>query len=326
MASKKTRTCLICKTPFKGRSDAKTCSPACRKRLQRNLQSLAAEKSRRLESAVGKEFHRLAAALLKQHVLHEPLVLADERGAIPVAEPPVTVAPERVVPASASAPAPAVTPDPTPAAEPAPVVSADPAVVPTPSATDAVSAAEAAPSGEAIATDTATPPAGTPVETVSEVADTTQGSLPAAESLETVPADGAYASADAGTSFTEPAQAGAAAPSDTVTGAQAIHLEDVMSTESLEPTAPGAAEVAEPLDSNEPPAETRARPGRFSLFRYNKMALMATSFALLLLAVISAGGFFLLSNQNKPGSSPNSPASYAVGNLPLGNVRSGQSL
>jgi hypothetical protein len=83
MATKqKLKTCQICKTRFRGRRDAKTCSAACRKRLQRTLRAELAEKAARLESAVGKEFHRLASELFENHVLHLPQVLADERGAI----------------------------------------------------------------------------------------------------------------------------------------------------------------------------------------------------------------------------------------------------
>lgn len=35
MAHHKRKTCLYCYTPLIGRRDAKTCSPRCRKRLQR---------------------------------------------------------------------------------------------------------------------------------------------------------------------------------------------------------------------------------------------------------------------------------------------------
>src|SRR5690349_13315601 len=87
-SSRKIRTCQICKTSFQGRKDAKTCSPACRKRLQRHLQAEFTRKAERLESSLGKELRRLASTLMGKHVFHEPMVLADERGAIAVAEPP----------------------------------------------------------------------------------------------------------------------------------------------------------------------------------------------------------------------------------------------
>lgn len=35
MARQKKKTCLYCYAPLSGRRDAKTCSPRCRKRLQR---------------------------------------------------------------------------------------------------------------------------------------------------------------------------------------------------------------------------------------------------------------------------------------------------
>src|SRR4051812_21631215 len=94
MPAKKTKFCQVCKTSFKARRDAKTCSPACRKKLERSLKALAAEKATRLESALGKEFHRLAAELFGNHVLHTPLVLADERGSIPVTTETETSTPE----------------------------------------------------------------------------------------------------------------------------------------------------------------------------------------------------------------------------------------
>ncbi|MGA3150756.1 MAG: hypothetical protein ABSD10_04120, partial [Candidatus Saccharimonadales bacterium] len=41
MVRQKTRTCVVCNQPFKGRPNAKTCSERCRKRLQRAKTLLA---------------------------------------------------------------------------------------------------------------------------------------------------------------------------------------------------------------------------------------------------------------------------------------------
>lgn len=38
----KNKTCLMCEQRFRGRSDAKTCSDTCRKRLERNRKARAA--------------------------------------------------------------------------------------------------------------------------------------------------------------------------------------------------------------------------------------------------------------------------------------------
>src|ERR1039458_7242567 len=99
MSAKKTTSCKVCQTVFTARRGAKTCSPNCRKRLQRFVQAQEASKTARLEAAVGQEFHRLAAGLLRKHVLFTPLALADERGAVlaPSLEPETTFEPSAPV-------------------------------------------------------------------------------------------------------------------------------------------------------------------------------------------------------------------------------------
>lgn len=278
MPAKKSRTCQICQTSFQGRKDAKTCSAACRKRLQRHLKAQATEKAKRMESALGQEFHRLAANLLGKHVtLHEPLVLADERGAIAVAEPPTENAtPDQQAPATTQIPV--VEPHIQSTALPR---EAEKRFTPPIANTTPVANSTTAPEQ----------PATTPDVQVSQAAP-----------LEEQPA---------------PVQASAS---------PAIHLEDMMSTESLDPSAP-----SEPANANVDAATTKPSGGggRFSLFRYNKVALLATGMALLAIALISVGSFFLLSKHNSGNqlaSGGNSPSSYAVGSLPLSNVKPNQSL
>jgi len=49
MSAKKTTSCKVCQTVFTARRGAKTCSPTCRKRLQRFVQAQEASKAARLE-------------------------------------------------------------------------------------------------------------------------------------------------------------------------------------------------------------------------------------------------------------------------------------
>jgi hypothetical protein len=51
MARQKKKTCLYCYAPLGGRRDAKTCSPRCRKRLQRARSLLEQD----LEQKIGPE-------------------------------------------------------------------------------------------------------------------------------------------------------------------------------------------------------------------------------------------------------------------------------
>jgi predicted nucleic acid-binding Zn ribbon protein len=81
MGSKRLKTikkCQVCKVLFPARKDAKTCSAACRKQLQRWTHARVTQKAVLLESAAGQKFHRLAADLLKRHVVREPLILTDK--------------------------------------------------------------------------------------------------------------------------------------------------------------------------------------------------------------------------------------------------------
>jgi hypothetical protein len=261
MATKKTKTCQICKTPFKARRDAKTCSSACRKRLERGLKAQAAEKANRLESALGREFHRVAAGLLKNHVIREPFVLADERGGVPVSvlEPP---------PASSSLdehPDPVI-PQPGAAVKPAPAASE-----PTP-----------APAAPPAATTTEETPAATASQTATE----------------------------------------------TSTAPKAMHLEDVMSTETLEPSAFADAEAMEPADSDKPPTGTPSTRERFMPFHFNKLAFLATGLALLAIIVVGGGSLFLTAKHNTASSKTGAPkpGDFAVSSLPLGDVKANQQL
>jgi len=43
MARQKTKNCIVCRQPFSGRPNAKTCSARCRKRLQRAKSLLSRE-------------------------------------------------------------------------------------------------------------------------------------------------------------------------------------------------------------------------------------------------------------------------------------------
>ncbi len=329
-STKNTKTCQICKTSFQGRKDAKTCSPACRKRLQRNLQAQIAYKAKRLESVLGKELHRIAAALLENHVVHEPLVLADERGAIAVAEPPTEEKQEGALdveheepPASqpvASEPAanePATTQIPVaaPPSEPTPV---EPQIQSTalpreadkrfsPSIVTPEPVAESLESNPVEVTPepaAAPEPAATPDIQISQAAPIEEQPVPEPASQP------------------EP-QASTAAPS-------AIHLEDMMSSESLEPSAFGEAESMESAaddGAKGKPPKTSGLGGNFSLFRWNKVALMATGLSLLAIVVVSVGGFFLLSRHNTQHlASKNSPGNYSVGDLPLSNVQANPAL
>lgn len=85
MALKKTKRCQMCRASFTARRDAKTCSPTCRKRLQRTLRNSEANLSRkikRVESGVSERLHRLAGSLISRHIIFEPIPISDERGSI----------------------------------------------------------------------------------------------------------------------------------------------------------------------------------------------------------------------------------------------------
>ncbi len=115
-----------------------------------------------------------------------------------------------------------------------------------------------------------------------------------------------------------------AAVSDTSVAPQTIHLEDELSTESLEPSAAG-----EQLESagDDEDRVTTGRQGQFSLFRFNKLAFAVTGAALAIIALIGGGSTLLLSRHNaKVGQSGNPAASYAVGSLPLNKVSGSEQL
>jgi hypothetical protein len=242
MAAKKVTTCRICKAPFAAaKRNAKTCSPACRKRLERGLKAQAAEKAARLESALGREFHRVAASLLQNHVIHEPFVLADERGGVPVS----VLQPPPAVSLLADHPDPVI-PEPGMAVEP-------------------------------LATAPQPPPTPAP---------------------------------EAG-----PGQSG---PAATGTVNAVMHLEDKMSTETLEPSSFG----------REPQPSTPSTRERFMPFHFNKLAFLATGLALLAIIVIGGGSLFLTAKHNTASSKTGAPkpGDFAVSSLPLSDVKANQQL
>ena len=178
MANKKTKLCVSCKNPFEGRADAKTCSPACRKLLQR-LQTKLRSKAYRMENELGKGFHRLAAELFAKHTVHTPLVLGDERGAIEAYSPAPLATPPLEQPT-----APVSTPTPTPVAE-SPIPVSEPqtsASIPEkPATTETVPVRVVAPPPKVIAP---TPPTLTVAKAASPVINTPTPATPIIEPQE----------------------------------------------------------------------------------------------------------------------------------------------
>jgi virginiamycin B lyase len=75
MAKKVKIICQICGNPFLGRRDAKTCSPTCRKRLerQRSLKAKLIDEAKKLERTAETDLQQLAAMLLPRQVAYAPV-------------------------------------------------------------------------------------------------------------------------------------------------------------------------------------------------------------------------------------------------------------
>jgi hypothetical protein len=71
--------CQVCSTAFKGRRDAKTCSPTCRKRLerQRSLKTRLLEEAKKLEQTAEADIQLLADSLVPHQPVLEPVTVDD---------------------------------------------------------------------------------------------------------------------------------------------------------------------------------------------------------------------------------------------------------
>ncbi|HEX5744048.1 MAG TPA: hypothetical protein VFX84_01200, partial [Candidatus Saccharimonadales bacterium] len=322
--------------------------------MQRHLRAQAAQRAGRMESALGREFHRIAAAMMGSHVLHEPLVLADERGGVPasILEPPAVgtdAAPSPTPPPAA--PAPPLEPvDPVPAPEPiapaaiqapvsvpplAPVATAPPPVVPEPAVIPEPSPAPAP------VQPVATEPEPVPVTVVKQppVAE------PPAESLETPEpqelSEALGAPAPQPQPEPQPVASEVSTPEPETlpdTTAQSSVARTASAEAQSLPTLPEADESLEsgnelendPFSAAVQPPEDETRPRKgFSPFNLNRAALMVTSFAMVIIMLIGGLSFMFIGRSgNQAKQTPEQKVSgYAVGSkLSLSSISSNPQL